>query len=54
MEEKQFVLSGVDAINTLKRDTALFTELCTKAQEFARMYYDWSAVIDNWITLLTK
>ena len=54
MEEAQYVLSGVDAINTLKRDTSLFNTLCTKAQEFARMHYDWSSVIDNWITLFTK
>ncbi len=54
MEENQYVLSGINAITTLKSDTELFKKLCTNAQEFARMHYDWSVVIDSWIDLLTK
>ena len=54
MDADQYVLSGINAISTLKDDTEFFKKLCTNAQEFARMHYDWSVVIDNWITLLTK
>ena len=54
MEEDLYLSSGINSINTLKENSYLFNQLCTNAQEFARMYYDWSIVIDNWITLLTQ
>ncbi len=54
MEEELYLSGGINVINTLKENPHLFNQLCTNAQEFARMHYDWSLVIDNWITLLTQ
>lgn len=54
MEEELYLSGGINVINTLKENPHLFNQLCTNAQEFARMHYDWSVVIDNWITLLTQ
>lgn len=54
MEEELYLSGGINCINLLKENPHLFNQLCTNAQEFARMHYDWSVVIDNWITLLTQ
>jgi hypothetical protein len=54
MEEEGYLSGGINCINLLKENPHLFNQLCTNAQEFARMHYDWSVVIDNWITLLTQ
>ena len=54
MEEELYLSGGINVINTLKENSHLFNQLCTNAQDFARMYYDWSVVIDGWITLLTE
>ena len=54
MDEELYLSGGINVINTLKENPHLFHQLCTNAQEFARMHYDWSVVIDNWITLLTQ
>lgn len=54
MEEELYLSGGINVINTLKENSHLFNQLCTNAQEFARMHYDWSVVIDNWITILTQ
>ena len=53
MEEDRYIFSGMNAINTLKENPSFFKQLCTNAQDFARMNYDWSVVMDGWITLLT-
>ena len=54
MDEELYLSGGINVINTLKENPHLFNQLCTNAQEFARMHYDWSVVIDNWIILLTQ
>lgn len=54
IDENEFVESCVSIINHLKRDTATFSQLCQNAQDFAREYYDWSYVIDDWINLITN
>ena len=54
MEEELFLSGGINAINTLKENPRFFKQLCTNAQEFAWMHYDWAVVIDGWITLLTQ
>jgi len=54
MDEELYLSGGINLINTLKQNSHLFNQLCTNAQEFARMYYDWSVVLDGWITLLTQ
>ena len=54
MEEERYLSGGINSINLLKENPHLFNQLCTNAQEFARMHYDWSIVLDDWITLLTK
>ena len=54
MEEEGYLSGGINCINLLKENPHLFNQLCTNAQEFARMHYDWSVVIDNWIILLTQ
>ncbi len=54
MEEDRYLFAGINAINTLKENPKFFKQLCTNAQEFAKMHYDWSVVIDGWITLLTQ
>ena len=54
MDEELYLSGGINVINTLKENPHLFHQLCTNAQEFARMHYDWSVVIDNWIILLTQ
>ena len=54
MEEEGYLSGGINCINLLKENPHLFNQLCTNAQEFARMHYDWSIVLDDWITLLTK
>ena len=54
MEEDRYTFAGINAISTLKENPRFFKQLCTNAQEFARMHYDWSVVIDGWITLLTQ
>jgi glycosyltransferase involved in cell wall biosynthesis len=54
MEEERYLSGGINSINLLKENPHLFNQLCTNAQEFARMHYDWSIVIDDWITLITK
>lgn len=54
MDEERYILSSINAIDTLKDNPKFFKQLCTNAQEFARMHYDWSTVIDSWIDLLTK
>lgn len=54
MEEEEYLSGGINCINLLKENPHLFNQLCTNAQEFARMHYDWSIVIGNWITLLSQ
>jgi len=54
MEEERYLSGGINSINLLKENPHLFNQLCTNAQEFARMHYDWSIVIGNWITLLSQ
>ena len=54
IEEKDFIESASRTINELKSDSTKFQKLCSNAQDFAREYYDWSYVIDDWANLITS
>ena len=51
MDEDLYISEGVRAINSLKENPNIFKCLYTDAQEFARIHYDWSTVIGEWIKL---
>lgn len=53
LESLEFVNEGVEKIKELMSDTVKFQQMCQEAQDFAREYYDWSAVIEMWADLLT-
>lgn len=52
MDDAGFISHGTQILNELKEDTKKFTSLCADAQDFARQYYDWSAVIEDWANLI--
>lgn len=52
IEEEAFISNGVEIINELKSNPQKFTRKCKEAQEFARAYYDWSCIIDDWVDFL--
>ena len=54
MESNEFVSEGVDKIKDLMSNPTKFRQMCQEAQDFAREYYDWKAVIGMWADLLTN
>lgn len=54
MDEDKFVSSSVFKMSQLMFNNSKFHRMCVDAQEYARMHYDWSSRIDDWIKLLTE
>ena len=52
MEADHYVEKGTAMVTVLKDSPALFHSKCKEAQEYAREYYDWSKVVENWAKLI--
>lgn len=53
MDRKKFIQDAMSFIEGFTKNPKLFNHVCKLSQEFAREYYDWSAVIDDWAKLVT-
>jgi len=53
LDEEGFVSEGVEKIKELVANPKKYRNMCKEAQDFAREYYDWKAVIGMWVDLLT-
>lgn len=52
MQTEDMVSAGSELLNYYKNDEKSFREICQKGQDFARNNYDWSKVIDPWLSVI--
>lgn len=53
MDPKDYVSEAVEAMNMLRGNDMVFSQLCRHAQDYARENYDWSKRIFDWVKLFT-
>jgi glycosyltransferase involved in cell wall biosynthesis len=53
INEKEFVKNTHYTLCLFRDNPILFRHSCEESQNFARENYDWSFVIDEWVSLLT-